>query len=207
VVLTCAVSLVWTLRRRRIPNEQHLFYGLLMLAFVVENTAAYIYVYGNGNNGWLYSIYLPLDFILLATMAALHLRRTWSTTLAIAGGVGFFSVLVWEIFGQHEESIIFALSTTLSFCLLTALFAGLLIDLVERTTTVLWKDQRFWVYLSVFIFTGPAIPFVGLLNKIYKRDPDLAVELFIIIDVLFFLRYGAALIGGWLLKPRHQTLV
>lgn len=191
---------------RRIPGEQRLFLVGLMLALVVENSAAYIYVYGNGNNAWLYRIYIPMEFVLLALMATLHLRRTWSTTLAIAGGIGFFSVLAWEIFGQHEESILFARSTILSFCLLTALFAGLLIDLVERTTTVLWKDQRFWVYLSVFIFTGPAIPFVGLLNKIYMRDRDLAGELFIIIDVLFFLRYGAALIGGWLLKPRNQSV-
>lgn len=199
------MSILWALRMRHIPREQHWFLACLMLAFVVENTAAYIYVYGNGNNTWLYSIYIPLEFMLLAPMAALHLRKSWSTTIALAGGIGYFGVLAWETFGPSEEGLIFTRSTILSYCLLTALFVGLLIDLVERTTTMLWMDQRFWVYLSVFVFTGPAIPFVGLLNRIYLRDDELAGELFVIIDVLFFLRYGSALIGGWLLKPKVQT--
>lgn len=76
-------------------------------------------------------------------------------------------------------------------------------DLANNSTLKLWHDQRFWVYLSVFLFLAPAIPYIGLLNLLYERDPELALRLYVMLHVLFFVRYGCAPVAGLLLKHRN----
>jgi hypothetical protein len=200
-LLICAVSLLWTLRIRRIPSGQVLFYASILLACAVESGATYLSAWSTTTE--IYAWYLILEFLLLLTMTTRSLRRSWTTGLAIAGGLGFLVVSAWEHAYPAPDAIIAARSTLFGFSVLTFLCVVLLMDLVESATVPLWKDQRFWTYFSIFIFMGPAIPFLGLLNHIYAQDPVLAEELFIIIDVLFFLRYGSALVAAWLLTPQQ----
>lgn len=202
MLLTCTVSAVWILRRRHIPDAQRAFFLVLLLAFVVENTSAILVLFDLRNN-WLYNLYIPLEFYLLAYTAHRSLVRRWSTALALIVGLVFTLVFAWEMLRPGTFNLLNAHSTMLGWALLTFLYATLLVLLAESCTKVLWKEQRFWVYFSVLLFMGPAIPYVGMLNMVHARDAELARHLFVILDILFFLRYSAALLGGSLLRTQR----
>lgn len=156
-------------------------------------------------NAWLYNLYVPIEFYILLIMAQHLLKHRLSAVFIALVGLLYAVILIREIGQSDGSTLLYTRSTLLAFGSVTLLYAALLVDLAERTKTVLWKDQRFWVYLSVFLFMGPAIPYVGMMNEVYHRDPDLAFNLFLILDLLFLLRYGAAIVAGLLLnKARVQ---
>lgn len=196
------MSAIWTLRRKHIPDAQRAFFVALLLAFVVENASAVLVLFNKDNN-WLYNLYIPLEFYLLAYMAHRSSARRWSTALTLVAVLGFTVLFIEEQYSPGPFHLLNAHSTLLAWAVLTVLYATLLVQLAENCTSALWKEQRFWVYLSVLLFVGPAIPYVGLLNMMHARDPELAGRLFLIVDILFFLRYGTALIGGLTLRTQH----
>lgn len=199
------MSLIWTLRRQHLPDTQRWYFVALILAFVVENSSAALLI-TDQNNAWLYNLYVPLEFYLLAIMAERILNKRWSTALAAVGGAGYAALYLYEVTREGAFDLLDSRSTLLAYAIQTVLYAALLIELAERTTTVLWREQRFWVFLSVFLFMGPVIPYVGMMNEVYQRDAMLANSLFLIVDVLFILRYSAALIAGLMIfDPERST--
>ena len=191
---------IWTLRSKYIPAQQYAFYMLLLLAFVIENGSALL-VQFKYHTTWFYNFYLPLEVILLMVLAHGSVGKRWLRGTFIVALIAYFALWTMELFAAEPTELLNSKSTLFGWSILTLIYGGLLVQLADTSVVPLWKDQRFWTYLSVLIFVGPAIPYIGLINRIYAEDPGMASDLFVIIDVLFFVRYGCALIAGALLTP------
>ncbi|MCB0768047.1 MAG: hypothetical protein KDB95_12630 [Flavobacteriales bacterium] len=197
--LITAVFVLWVRRRRWMLPEQRAFFASLILGFAVEITSSLLQ-HSSRHTTWIYTLYIPLEMMLLLHFAHEALGRVrWRWVIGVAALL-YLALLAFEASG--ELIILRSKSTLLGWSILTFLIAYLMVRLAEDSLLPLWKDQRFWVYLSILVFVGPAIPYVGLLNRVYAEDPRLASELFVIIEVLFIVRYGSALLAGFLLRPR-----
>ncbi|MBK7384836.1 MAG: hypothetical protein IPI81_16110 [Flavobacteriales bacterium] len=196
-----AVFIQWTLRLRSMPFAQRFFFAQLALAMVVENTSGILFIFDH-ENSVLYNFYIPLEFALLCAFAAFSFRSRLVHAVLLLVVVCYGVVLFLEL--RQGTPIIFTKSLLLAYATLTITFSVLLVRLAGSTEVRLWKDQRFWVYLSIVVFTGAVIPYVGLMNHLYTSDPALAKSLFGIIEVLFFLRYGMVWLAGALL-PRSPV--
>ncbi len=52
---------------------------------------------------------------------------------------------------------------------------------------------------------GGALPYIGMLNRLYRADREASNSLFVIIDVLFFVRYAMAWKAGRMLAQRSVS--
>jgi len=195
------VVLLWTSRYTHVIWAQRPYYALLVTSFIVEIAAMVLMVQGKPNVE-LYQFYSLVEILLLLLFAQLVLRKRWSLFFVL-GIIAFCALLLYhDIRSATGFHILHAKSLLVGWGAITFLFAKLLLDVAISSTLKLWRDQRFWVYLSIFLFMAPAIPYIGLLDHLYKRDPQLALDLYTILHVLFFVRYGCALVAGLLLKHR-----
>jgi hypothetical protein len=201
LLLLAAVVLLWTSRFKHVAWEQLPYYALLLVSIVVEFAATVALVQGKPNVE-VYQVYALLEILLLLLFAQLVIRKRWSLYFVL-GTIALCSFLLYrDMQSATGFSIIHAKSLLVGWGAITILFGKLLLDLANNSTRKLWRDQRFWVYLSIFLFLAPAIPYIGLMDHLYKRDPKLAIDLYVILHVLFFVRYGCALVAGLLLKHR-----
>lgn len=201
MLLLAAVVLLWTSRYAHVPREQGPFYFLLLIALVTEITA---FVWPQDkSNVVVYQLFIPAELVLLLLFAQGVLRKWWSMLFVIGTSILCGILLYSEIRSATGFQILHTKSLLVGWAAITLLFAKLLLDLANNSTRKLWHDQRFWVYLSIFLFLAPAIPYIGLMDLLFERDPELAGSLYIILHVLFFVRYGCALVAGLLLK--HHT--
>lgn len=202
MLLLTAVVLLWTSRYAQLSREQRPYYFLLLIALVTESTA-FVLMIQDMPNVVFYQAYVVAELLLLLLFAQRVLRKRWSLLFAIGTSILCGILLYGELRSATGFQILHTKSLLVGWAAITLLFAKLLLDLANNSTRKLWHDQRFWVYLSIFLFLAPAIPYIGLMDVLYQRDPELAGSLYIILHVLFFVRYGCALLAGLLLK--HHT--
>ena len=195
-----AVFILWTLRLRHIPRPQPWYYIVLAATFLVDNSCAFMAMRGIANT-WLYNMYLPVQFALLAVFAQRIRPGIWPLALCI-GAIMVYATLLWsESRGSVNAETLFSRSLLFAWGYLTVIFTWSLVLLADRTEGMLWRDQRFWLYLSIVVFFGVALPFVGSINKVNATNPGLADRLFYIVDALYFLSYAMVGVAGWLLGP------
>lgn len=194
----------WTLRRRTVPKNQLFFYFVVVLAFLVENIAALVKQF-NGYNDWLYNGYVVIEYIMLLIFAQQSFRTKWATRSCLLALVAYLALVAGELHGGAKGVILYANSLLFAWAVLTILFTVLLVRLANTVDDRSWRDQRFWVYLSIVVFMGGGIPYIGLLNQVYAHDQRMAKDLFMIIDVLFLLRYGMTTVAGYLLPRMAQN--
>lgn len=204
VLLMAAVSILWTWRLGLLTGTERIFYWQLVLTFIKESICA-TYSSFFLQNGWLYNLSLPLETALLALFAHRTIRTIWS------GWVCGTVVLVLVLSTLHEflqpvpVDVLHARSTIFGWAFLTLIFCYLLVGLAERSPLPPWRDPLFWTYLSIVVFSGPAIPYVGLINRLAEQGSTLALDLYIILDVLFFLSWLMLLIAALLLPQRKPA--
>ncbi|MBX2979474.1 MAG: hypothetical protein KF905_09280 [Flavobacteriales bacterium] len=202
LLLLTAVVLLWTSRYAYVLREQRPYYFLLPIALVTESIA-FVLLTQEKPNVVYYQAYLLAEVLLLLMFAHGVLRKRWSLLFVIGTSILCGILLYSEVRSATGFHILHTKSMLVGWAAITLLFAKLLLDLANNSRRKLWHEQRFWVYLSIFLFLAPAIPYIGLMDLLYKRDPELAGSLYIILHVLFFVRYGCALVAGLMLK--HHT--
>jgi magnesium-transporting ATPase (P-type) len=198
------VFLEWTLRIRSIPPGQRFLYAQLVLAFLTENTCA-VLVELDIENAWLYRIYLPIEFLLLLFFAMRSFGGSRAVVLALIVYIGYLGIFWWESHSGTTDGILNSKSLLFAWSTLAVVYTILLVRLAERAEQPLWKEQIFWAYLSIVVFMGGALPYIGMLNRLYRADREASDSLFVIIDVLFFARYAMAWKAGRMLAQRSAS--
>ncbi|MBL0045455.1 MAG: hypothetical protein IPP33_14010 [Flavobacteriales bacterium] len=106
----------------------------------------------------------------------------------------------------EENAWLYKIYVTMEFLILSVTaFTYLLVRLAGYTDVLIWREPTFWIYLSIVVFMGAGIPYLGLMNRIYLTNSDLADRLFDILSVLYFLRYGMVLYAGYLLSKSRTV--
>ncbi|MBK9760891.1 MAG: hypothetical protein IPO90_13205 [Flavobacteriales bacterium] len=204
ILLLSAVFIQWTLRIRSTPRVLWFFYAQLALAFLLDNAGA-VLVARNEENAWLYKIYVTMEFLILSVFAQESIRSRWSMHVCAIVVLTYSGILAWEIQQGSANDILNSISLLFAMAILVAAFTYLLVRLAGYTDVLIWREPTFWIYLSIVVFMGAGIPYLGLMNRIYLTNSDLADRLFDILSVLYFLRYGMVLYAGYLLSKSRTV--
>ncbi len=193
-----AASILWTRRWHGLSTAERSFTICLLLATITE-TSGMTLKHLDVPNSMVYKTYMPLEFALLLHVAwSYGGQRLLRWSLACLAGVFVVLLLVdWTRPAAYGDLI--PLSMLYSTGMIAIIYAALLIHHAESSPVLIWRTHTFWMLLSVLLFMGPALPFLGILDELYASDPGMAQILFQIIEVLFLLRYGAVLIAAWFL--------
>lgn len=196
--LLLAATLLWTWQWSRLAPAERSFAICLCLATLTE-TIALILFSMDIHNQMVYKTYAPAEFLLLLhlpwarTASTLHRRIMALLVLCFAG------LLFHEWTSTAHEPAMFTMSMLLSMGTLAVLYAAMLIGHAEASHVPLVRTHVFWMLLSVLLFMGPALPFLGIVDELHAEDPGSAKLLFGIVEALFLLRYTAVVIAAWLL--------
>jgi hypothetical protein len=196
-----ALFIGWTRRYKLIPHYLLFFYLQITLAFFVESLA-YILILLDLQNAWLYNLYIPLEFVLLLAFAYALADRQWLKWV-MAGAMTIYVLMLWgEALQGGGMDILTSRSILWAWASLAMIHTYLLIRLADRSMIKIWRLPLFWVQFGIILFMGGAIPYIGLINRMLEHDAPLASGLFVIIEVLFFLRYTMAILAGQMLPKR-----
>lgn len=204
IAVQAAALLAWVLHLRRAAPALRPIAAFLALSVAVENVALLLGHF-TGNNTWLYKAYVPALIVLLSYWLWRSMARPWATAV-IAGALAvYLGLLGWEAATVSAERLLFARSVLFGYAFISALCAAELLRLATTASSVLWRLPAFWAHLAFFASLGPAIPYLGLLNRLYAADRQLADALFVIVDVLFLVQFAALGVAGLLLRPAPIT--
>ena len=203
VVFLGVVVAIWSFRVRDVQGALGWFYLQLLLSFVIE-FACMILIQLGERNIWLYNCYLPVEFLLFAGFVhvSLHDARAWWVTVPAI--LVYAALFYGELLSRTGSDLLFSRSLMFGWGYLAVVITYLLVQLAKESVEPIWREQLFWVYLSAILFFGVSLPFIGLLNRIYRHDRELAVDLLVIMDVLYFLSYGLVGVAGWKRWRRSQ---
>jgi hypothetical protein len=204
IAVQAAALGAWALHRRWAPPALRPLMLFLALSVAVENAALLLGRY-TGNNTWLYKAWVPALIVLLSYWLWRSMARRWATAAIAAALAVYLGLLGWEAATANAERILFARSLLFGYAFISALCAAELLRLATTASSVLWRLPAFWAHLAFFASLGPAIPYLGLLNRLYAADRQLADALFVIVDVLFLVQFAALGVAGLLLRPAPIT--
>ncbi len=173
------------------------------MSVLVENGALVLRMLA-GTNTLLYMLWIPLFVLLLSywLWRIIEVRRVkWLLAFSV---LTYFGLLFVEMLSEHEPRLLFQRSLLFGYGYLSAFCGYKLIRLAEECDGPIWRDPGFWVHLAFVGSLGPAIPYLGMLNHLYRMDRLRADSLFTIIDVLFLFQFIALGIAG--ARMRHAGL-
>jgi hypothetical protein len=203
LALIGAALLCWWLRARPLQGSVRWYFLLLLFATVVECGGAWLIGQGSTTNT-LYQIYIPLEIVLAALFIASSSTERWPRGWPLLALVLYTALLAWEWRNSSGSEILFSKSLLFAWALLVLGCCAVLLQrsyLLDRSIVRTWQ---FWALLSLLGYFGLALPTVGLVGELYAEDPVLAGEVYLVMDILYFFRYGLALVAGLLLTARDQ---
>lgn len=207
LLLIPAALLVWARIRSRPERWVHWAGAQLLAALLFESVAWALSVTGNPN-AWVYNLYMPIEFGTLSLML-LHVPRAdpRRTRLSLLAALLYLLVLGWELASDRwdgQPSTLLNLSVISGGLLLAflAMFAGLALADADMDPQV--ERAAWWMLASVSLYFMSFIPVFGLLNHFLKRDPDKAMALARVNDLLFVIRYSFMAIAFIHLLPRAR---
>lgn len=202
IVFQAAAFLIWMRNRRHVPEQLRPLTWFMVLVLVAEYSAL-VLSFQSMNNTLLYKIWISTMITLLSYWLIRSIPHTMPRAVLGLALVVYFGLLVWESTSYIHEPILFQYSLLFGYTYLSAACAVQLVRLAATSTSVIWRDPCFWVYVAFFATLGPAIPFLGMLNQLSGADQQLANSLYYIVDVLFMAQFILLGVAGLLLHPSH----
>jgi hypothetical protein len=203
LALIGAALFCWLWRARHVRGSARWFFFGLLIATLVEYMAAWLQVQGDTTN-ILYQIYIPLEIVLAVLFITTSATERWPSRWQLAGLLAYSLLLAWEWRSSTGAEILFSRSLLFAWALLVLACCVVLLQRSYLLGRAMWRTWQFWALLSLLGYFGLALPTVGLVGQLYKTDPVLASELFLVMDILYLFRYGLALMAGLLLTARHH---
>lgn len=191
----------WALRFRWRRGWTLLVGVQLLLAIGVQ---LYTELGSGGNTHALYNVYMALEITLFLAVAACFMDTRRGRMGVLLAWLCVAIVFAIELL-QYGTIHLFAATTVV--CgggILVALYALLLLRLVDRTKRTLWRTPEFWVFSGVVLYYAGAAPILGLVHYFNDRDVELSGSLYRINQVLAMVRYAAIGIGLYLITPGHD---
>lgn len=185
---------LWSWRRARFGARTALLGGQLVVALLAEAYGGYAAAHGI-HNIWMYDLYVPVEFGLLAGYVGAQMKRWWKTKALAVLAVLFVLVYALELRAAMPEQFV-SRSYMLSSIILGLAFIAVLYDMSDQVDIPLQRSPRFWAYLGMVAFFLGSIPLLGLWNVITLKAPQSAPRLYAINHVLFTLRYGLIIVAA-----------
>lgn len=195
--------LCWYIRARGAGPVFRLV-GLQLLIAAPLELAALIMDQCDVANLWLYNIYLPIEMVLLLSIAV----HGWSSLMkwTITGGVviGYVICYLQDISaGPILQASLASWSVLFTSLVFAPLYTYRLFRLAQLEERKLWNVPEFWLYLSILFYFGGLVPYIGLYNYLVENDRPVMDDLSVIISTLCFLRYALTGVACLCVSPNR----
>jgi hypothetical protein len=196
-----AALLCWLLRIRQLQGSALWYFVGLLAACGVEVIGAWMMHHGRANTT-LYQAYTTLEIVFAALFITTSSTQQWPRRWPLFAMLVYAAVLAWEWRYSSGMEILFSKSLLIAWAILVMACCLVLLQRSELLDPPLWRTWQFWALLSLLTYFGLATPTIGVVGEIHLHDEDLADQLFVVMDVVYFVRYSLALVAGLLLGRR-----
>ena len=151
---------------------------LILVAFatVIECYGLYISTVLHNQNAWLFNIYMIIEVWLMGLSAIYliynkYLKIFWFLLLSSTSTYWIIDIYSHSIF-QFATSSLILNCIILTFMYIVVLFSNSLFS-----TKNIFSQPVFWLCFSTILFFGCDIPFMGLHNYLFDKNPKLGDQL------------------------------
>ncbi len=176
---------------------------LVLFAALSEAYGSYISYVLHSSNAWYFNIYM-ISEVWLMGLAALYLIKSIISkyiliTLILANTAFWaYNIYTYSIFKFASTSMI------LGCIIMTIIYILVLISNSLFSSKNIFSQPVFWLCLSSLLYFGGDIPFMGLHNYLFDKNPKLGDQLVNINTILDIIRYP--LVGiSFILLGRQQS--
>lgn len=206
ILLNVIVGLV--LFKRLNPPYMRILVGLLLVSLFVEIATPLKILRFKGNNGLLYNLYTPVEFLFFAGIYYTAFRARWQRRFVLITVLIVIAFTVYNLL-VLQGSKSFNSYSFIASCIGLILFAFVqLTELYSATTIVrFYADPLFWVSVGILFFYPPGIFSTGLVTEIYKQYPVLAMKIYQINDILNVARYYSFLLAIYIASINNPEYI
>ncbi len=180
--------------------------SLLILWVIVTGAAIYSTEYaGLKNNLFIFHIFTPLEYIILALLfKVIIVNTTVKRLLAYSIPVFIVVAILFSIFIQKLNESNSAVITLESVIMIFLSLYYLREVLLLQHATVLHKFPLFWIIVGILIYFTGNLVIEGLLNYVIVHSMELAIRIYNIGHIFKYLLFISFTIGAFY---NHFTLV
>ena len=174
----------------------------LLLALLAESLAAWL-LYHERPNHQVYNIYMALEFASLSWLvASIPKPDRSSIRIALVCALLFFAVygVEWYRGSMSDDATLFHLALNAGGILLALQSVLALHRLVQSGPVDAMNNGAIWVLAATCLYFISASPLLGGVIHFSHSEPQIALALLDVNDVLFVLRYGLCLVSFIVLR-------
>jgi len=189
----------------RVPAPRTpLFHALGVLiagGIAVEAIGFLLNLHGN-STATMYNVYVLLEcFIVLRMVALVHAPWRW---FALGGaGVATLAMGLALVANGGNFSLLIERGVVSIALILTVSCLGVLWQLAQTSTVALHRVPAFWIFMGLLVYFGGMSPLITMVNHLYRTDPQLAKQLYLIMPLLCIIRYGLIALACKLERDRY----
>lgn len=143
-------------------------------------------------NGWVYNLNSATEFMLLTLIVTSGLSPGSKLRSRMWAAAVYLTMLIYNTWTHDPFVELLGLAYLTGGFVLVVFHAMALFREASLPEVHLFRSGAFWFNLSVVLYFGCCLPYVGLLDYLNEHDLALASRLYFLVDGLFFLRYGLA---------------
>ena len=192
--------------RKILPQGLLLLVWLVLITLIAELMDAYPPKFLFATTNWIYRIYQPIEYVLLAgfflsVIISSNKKKLIIVSIPIVVAINLMNLFVY----QQYKSL-----TTYAFLLAAFLFTVWSIFYFFQ----LFKSNdgenpahipAFWICTGILFFYAGTFFQMGFTNMIYKHNPDLAKKLYVINHLLNCVLYGM-ITYGFICQSKYRKL-
>ncbi len=189
------IALIISILRKKVLPWHFVFFRYLLFFSFLFDLAGFTLKFFNYPRYWVYHLYRPLDYVLLATLFFYEIDGQvekkfikYSCYLFIAGCIVFS--IVNNFNGPTSITSTFGNAIIIIICVLY--FKSVL---GSEREIVLIKEPIFWITTGTFLFCIGTFFSMGFLNYLQKNNNPLASKYFLINYVMNYALYLTYIIG------------
>ena len=175
---------------------------LVVLALIFETIGYYLGHFKQQQNVWLFNLYMPLEPLLLGVASLEFIKM--KKYKPIVYGLLLLNFIVWLLEILHNSIYNFASFSMICGCfLLTGLYIGVLLNNTIYGKRALVSEPSFWLCLSVILYFGCDIPYMGMF-KYWGVHKLALIRLANINSLLDLIRYPLVAISFFILGYQQR---
>jgi hypothetical protein len=170
---------------RRLHFEIRLLLLLFLIAAMVEGNAFYL-VQNHKNAYWLYHVYMPLEYGLLAVIFSFWQKKQWMRTALRSSIPLFVLICIWDMVVNKNLEDLNYFTASIAFTLYVGISSVTLLYLLTDNSRSIIKDCRFWVGAALLIYSAGGLAYFSFHKTIVG---DFLIGIWVIHSILNIVAY------------------
>ena len=182
--------------RKNLPGYFKYFTILTGVTFFIESIGFYFIFYSTGPRQYLYHLYVPVLYSLVAFIYSKAIGTAWKKKVIAWSIPAFWLLAVYFSVFIQKVNVVNTYTTMIVSILIVMLSLSYYYELLQKEgAQSLVRDPLFWISTANLIFYAGVFLLMGSLNYLMKEMPVLSKKLMVINYFLNYILYSFYSIG------------